>query len=131
MKLVLDASGAFELLFKKEKAARYTELLSDADEVLSSSLYKAECVNVLWKYVRAGLMNEEEAAQSIGRLMDLVDTFVDPDENSVESLHEAIRLEHSVYDMLYFTLARRNGAMLLTSDTHLAALALQEGVQAE
>lgn len=131
MKYVLDASGAFEILFKKEKAKRYTELLSNADTVISSTLFKAECVNVLWKYVRAGQIEEEKALPSIDRLFDLVDVFVDPGENAVESFHEAVRLSHSVYDMLYFTLARRNGAVLLTSDTRLSALALQEGVQAE
>lgn len=131
MKYVLDTSGAFEILFQKEKAARYAKLLSEADLVISSTLYKAECVNVLWKYIRAGLVEKDVAVQSIERLFDLVDLFVDPGENAVESLHEAVRLDHSVYDMLYFTLARRNGAVLLTSDARLTALARQEGVQAE
>lgn len=131
MKYVLDASGAFQVLFHKEKAERYTKLLSEADSVLSSSLYKSECINVLWKYVQAGLLKEEDAVRYIEQLFDLVDTFVDPDENGVEALHEAIRLEHSAYDILYFTLARRNGAVLLTCDDHLAALAKQEGVKAE
>ncbi len=131
MKYVLDASGAFQILFHKEKAELYTRLLSKADSVLSSSLYKSECINVLWKYARAGGLKEEEAVRYVEQLFDLVDTFVDPDENGVEALHEAIRLKHSAYDMLYLTLARRNGAVLLTCDERLAELAEQEGVKAE
>jgi predicted nucleic acid-binding protein len=131
MKYVLDTSGAFQILFQKEKAKRYTELLKDADAVISSSLYKAECANVLWKYVRAGFLSEQQAAQTIDRLFDLVDIFIDPEENAQEAFHEAVRLDHSVYDMLYFTLARRNNAVLLTSDKRLKSLALEEGVQAE
>ena len=131
MKYVLDTSAAFQILLHKEKAEHYRALLADADAVISSSLYKAECVNVLWKYVRAGLLKEEDAARSIDWLTDLVDEYTDPGENAVEAFHEAVRHGHSVYDMLYFTLARRNGAVLLTCDDRLSALAIQEGIRAE
>lgn len=131
MKIVLDTSGAFQILLHGEKAESYQGLLADADVVLSSTLYKAECVNVLWKYVRAGILREEDAVLSIDRLFGLVDLFIDPEENAVEALGEAVRLGHSVYDMLYFTLARRNGAVLLSCDRRLSELARREGVRVE
>ena len=131
MKIVLDTSGAFQILLHGEKAESYQGLLADADVVLSSTLYKAECVNVLWKYVRAGILREEDAVLSIDRLFGLVDLFIDPEENAVEALGEAVRLGHSVYDMLYFTLARRNGAVLLSCDRRLSELATREGVRVE
>ena len=131
MKIVLDTSGAFQILLHGEKAERCQGLLADADVVLSSTLYKAECVNVLWKYVRAGILREEDAVLSIDRLFGLVDLFIDPEENAVEALGEAVRLGHSVYDMLYFTLARRNGAVLLSCDRRLSELARREGVRVE
>jgi predicted nucleic acid-binding protein len=50
-------------------------------------------------------------------------------ENNLEALHEAIRLEYSIYDILYVTLARRTGAVLLTLDGPLATIAEKEGIE--
>ncbi len=47
----------------------------------------------------------------------------------MESLNEAIRLNHSAYDMLYFTLARRFGAVLITLDKKLMSLAKSEDIK--
>lgn len=69
--------------FHGEKAERYQGLLADADVVLSSTLYQAECVNVLWKYVRTGIVREEDAVLSIDRLFGPVDLLVDPEENDL------------------------------------------------
>jgi len=49
-------------------------------------------------------------------------------ELAVESLHEALRLNHPVYDLYFLVLARRNGATLLTVDEKLKRLALDCGV---
>jgi predicted nucleic acid-binding protein len=38
------------------------------------------------------------------------------------SLSEGIKNNHSIYDMYYSVLARRNGAILLTNDGALAEL---------
>ena len=43
-------------------------------------------------------------------------------------LSEAIRVDHSLYDMLYFVLARRTSSTLLTCDRRLAKLCEQNGV---
>jgi predicted nucleic acid-binding protein len=59
----------------------------------------------------------------------LVDEFVPIAENNLEALHEAIRLEYSVYDMLYLTLARRTGATLMTLDGPLNTIAEREGIE--
>ena len=58
----------------------------------------------------------------------MIDEYVDIAENNFEALHEAMRLEHTVYDMLYLTLARRTGSALVTLDKRLAALAEQEKI---
>jgi predicted nucleic acid-binding protein len=59
----------------------------------------------------------------------LIDEFVPISENNLEALNEAIRLEYSAYDMLYLTLARRTGAILLTLDKPLNAIAEKEGIE--
>jgi predicted nucleic acid-binding protein len=58
----------------------------------------------------------------------LVDYYVDVSENHVEAFAESLRLEHSAYDLLYSTLARRNGATLFTLDRKLIELCRREGV---
>ena len=48
-----------------------------------------------------------------------VDEYVDIAENNEEAMNEAIRIGHSTYDLLYFTLARRYSGLLMTLDKEL------------
>ncbi len=52
--------------------------------------------------------------------IDLVDDFIDARELWKESLAEGIKNNHSIYDMYYSVLARRNDAILITNDGPLA-----------
>lgn len=128
MTFVLDTSAAFSVAFRGEHHERYEELLKTADEVIAPALFQAEVANVLWKYVKAGFINEENAKLEMDLMLQFVDSYVDVTENSVEALHESCRLNHCVYDMLYLTLARRNGATLLTLDQKLKNIAIDNGV---
>lgn len=129
MDYVLDTNVAFEIAFSGLRADEYRKILENASSVIVPDLYKSEITNVLWQYVRAGYLDEQNAKIIMIDLMNLVDNYVSAEENSVESLHEAIRLNHSAYDMFYFTLARRYGAVLLTMDKKLKETAEREGVQ--
>ena len=129
MDYVLDTNVAFEIAFSGSRADEYRKILENASSVIVPDLYKSEITNVLWQYVRAGYLDEQNAKILMIDLMNLVDNYVSAEENSVESLHEAIRLNHSAYDMFYFTLARRYGAVLLTMDKKLKETAKREGVQ--
>lgn len=129
MTCVLDTSAALEVAFSSEVSAVYKELLASAEQVIAPHFFVVEVTNVLWKYVRAGMLDEQNAHLTLALVLQYVDAYIDCGDNAVESLHEACRLQHSAYDMYYFTLARRNNAVLLTQDKKLAALALQEGVR--
>jgi predicted nucleic acid-binding protein len=59
----------------------------------------------------------------------LIDEFIPISENNLEALNEAIRLDYSAYDMLYLTLARRTGAVLITLDQPLNKIAKKEGIE--
>jgi len=48
------------------------------------------------------------------------DDFIDAKELWKEALGEGIRNNHSIYDMYYSVLARRNDATLITNDGLLA-----------
>lgn len=125
---VLDTSAAFEVALNGSHAEQFRSLLKEADTVISSSLYLAEIPNVIWKYVRAGQLSESDGSVLLAELYQYVDEFTDCPENAVESLHEAVRLGHPIYDLFFLTLARRNNATLLTMDKRLSDLAKELGV---
>ena len=129
MTYVLDTNIAFEIAFNGKQAEKYKEILKNADTVLAPTLFQSEVTNVLWQYMKAGFIDEENAKVILAVILQLVDDYIDTSENMVESLHEAGRLNHSAYDMFYFTLARRYGATLLTLDKKLRETAVANGVR--
>ena len=128
MTVVLDASAAIELIRKTEKAELIETYLLHSNLIVSSELFKAECANALWKMAKAGMIKHEELSTLLEQCYKLVYSFVNIGENSTESLFEAVRLGHPVYDMLYFTLARRSGAIMLTMDRRLTRLCKESDI---
>lgn len=129
MIIVLDASAGIEVALDREKAKAFEGHLLKASKIITSDLYKAETANVLWKYVKANLLPKEDALRIYGNCENIIDEFVDISENVEEAISESIRLNHSTYDLLYFSLARRHGAILITVDKKLTALAEKNGVE--
>lgn len=129
MIVVLDASTGIEIVLNRSQAIHLKEMISNCKKVITTDLYKAEVTNVIWKYVKNGYISEEKGHNLLNLALALVDDFYDISEFCTESLHESIRLNHSSYDMLYFTLARRTGAILLTQDKKLKVIADKEGVK--
>ena len=128
MTVVLDTSAALELIRKKEKAELIETHLLHSNLIISSDIYKAECANAIWKMAKAGMIKQKELSTLLEQCNKLVYSFIDIRENGAESLFEATRLGHPVYDMLYFTLARRTGAILLTMDRRLTKLCKENGI---
>ena len=129
MIIVLDSSAAIEIVLKRAKAKKFEDSLLAGEKVITSDLYKIEIPNVLWKYYKAGFIEKDITNKLLSLANNLIDEFVDIAENNTESLNEAIRLNHSAYDMLYFTLARRTGAVLMSLDEKLLALAKKEKIE--
>ena len=84
--------------------------------------------NVLLKYSRGGFIEKTICDKLLTLAESLIDDFVDISENNHEALKEAIRLNHSVYDMLFITIARSRNAVLLTLDKRLKDLAERESI---
>jgi predicted nucleic acid-binding protein len=131
MIIVLDASAGIEIALSRASAELYERKIEKASKVITSELYKAETANVLWKYINAGLLSKEEVQKRLKYCDDLIDEYVDISENNEEALNEGIRIKHSVYDLLYLVIARRNGAILLTQDKKLKKIAKESGVEIE
>lgn len=129
MTVVLDASAGIEIGLGRDNSQIYKESLEQASKVISSDLYKAEVTNVLWKYVKAKFLTKDVALQRLQYCLNLVDEYLDISDNNQESLIESIRIDHSVYDVLYLTIARRNGAILITQDKKLKDIAREQGIE--
>ena len=125
---VLDTCAAFEIAFHGRKYNLFMNAISNAEKVISPTLFDSEVTNVLWKYVRVGAIDEANAKKTLVYLLQMVDEYSDTSEFAIEALHEGIRLNHSIYDMFYIVLARHTGATLLTTDRKLRTLATSLGI---
>lgn len=128
MIIALDASAGIEIALSRPLADHFRGYISSCRKVITTDLYKAEVTNTLWKYVAAGYLSKSKGVELLQLTYELVDEYHDMDENCIEAFNESIRLNHTAYDMFYFTLARRTGALLLSCDKGLLELAVQEGV---
>ena len=128
MTIVLDASAGIEIALDRSKAIVFNQKLLSASKVITSDLYKIEVASVIWKYVKAKLIEKEKANKTLELAQNLVDEFIDIAENNEEAMNESIRIGHSTYDLLYFTLARRYSSSLMTLDIKLKKFAENAGI---
>jgi predicted nucleic acid-binding protein len=122
---VLDASAAIEIVMRRKDSIDFVNRLMEADEVIAPSFFCAEVANVIRKYVLFEGLEREAANRLFSAAISIVDRFVSAPDLINESFAESIRLDHPVYDMLYFVLARRNGARLISCDKRMNLLAKQ------
>lgn len=129
--IVLDASAAVFAFREREEFPDDVRSgwLEDSDErIVAPDFFCVEATHAAWKHVHVGAMSEAQASAMAQVAIGYIDEFVSDSSLLPESLDEAIRLDHSVYDMLYFVLARRNGAQLVTCDRQLAKLCAENNV---
>jgi predicted nucleic acid-binding protein len=122
MIVILDVSAAIEIILKKEKKELFDSQYKLAKWVIAPDLFVSEISNVLWKYYRAKVLTHEECNQYVDDGIKMIDDFIAGRELWKEALGESIKNNHSVYDMYYAVLTRRNDAKLLTNDGALAGI---------
>jgi predicted nucleic acid-binding protein len=128
MIIVIDASAGIEIALDRSKSSLFNQKILSATKVITSDLYKIEVANVIWKYVRANFLERQKANRTLALAQNLVDEFIDISENNEEAMNESIRIGHSTYDLLYFTLARRYSSSLMTLDAKLKKIAEDAGI---
>ena len=125
---ILDVSGAIQVILEKEKAEKFDKIIKSSEWVIAPDLYVSEISNVLWKYHKAKLITHDECIQYVEDGINIIDDYIDAKELWKEALGEGIRNKHSIYDMYYAVLARRNDAFLITNDGGLAKLSKMLGI---
>ena len=76
----------------------------------------------MWKHVRAGDLEREDAQTALEEALQLVDSLTESRDLVSEALVAASAFDHPVYDTLYAVLARRTGAAVCTLDRRLKRL---------
>ncbi|MHB0896704.1 MAG: type II toxin-antitoxin system VapC family toxin [Spirochaetales bacterium] len=122
MTAVLDVSAAIDILLQKEKKELFNATYEKASWVIAPDLYIAEISNVLWKYYKSGLISHMECIQYVEDGIELIDDYFPSKELWKEALGEGIKNTHSIYDIYYAVLARRNDATLITNDSKLSLI---------
>jgi predicted nucleic acid-binding protein len=122
VKVVLDASAALAAVLGQPSAAAVLDVLADAAVVIAPELFSAEVTSGLWKYVAAGQLTVDTAAERLAEALKLVDQYHPMSGLAQEVLREASARRHSVYDVCYVVLARREGAAVVTIDGRLRKL---------
>jgi predicted nucleic acid-binding protein len=122
MIVVLDVSAAIEIILQKDKQEKFNKIYKNGTWIIAPDLFIAEITNVLWKYYKAKVLSHEDCVQYVQDGIDMIDDFIDARDLWKESLAEGIKNNHSIYDMYYSVLARRNDAILITNDGPLAEI---------
>lgn len=127
--MVMDCSAVVEILLDTPAGRMFAQMSGDVGEkVISSEQLYSELADVARRLACTRAVNPREIALDLYDVAEAIDEFVPLSQNYVEAFCEGLRLNHPVYDMFYFTLARRTGAVLLTGDVALARLCRREGV---
>lgn len=125
---VLDCSAAAEIVRQSANGALFSAVLNTGERVISTDLFYPEISNTLWKFYKAGYLNETTTLKLTQQAIALVDEFYGFQDYFVEAIHEACRLNHPAYDFYYLLLAKRTGSALITCDKRLLELAVAQGV---
>ncbi len=118
--MVLDASGAMELLLNTIRGRRLGARLSDTAELVHAPhLIDIEIAHVLRRYVLGGVLEGRQAVQALDRWRQF-DVERYPHEPFLDSIW-SLRNNVTAYDAVYVALAATLGESLVTGDRKLAA----------
>ena len=118
--MVLDASGAAELLLNTTAGKRLAARLADETETVHvPHLIDVEIAQVLRRYVLRGALDDRSGALAIRRWRSL-DVERYPHEPFLDRVWR-LRANVSAYDAVYVALAEALSTVLVTGDWRLAA----------
>lgn len=125
--IVVDASVALKWVFDEEYADEAMALQEGPDVPIAPVLMLSEAGNALWKRVRRGEMQPDEAATMFDGLKAIPVGYVYEEHLVEPALRLAMTLDHPIYDCLYLALAIRENTLLATADVRFARLLIRHG----
>jgi predicted nucleic acid-binding protein len=121
---VVDASVAVKWLIPEEHSECAMKLLDDwleeGLELNAPELLRLEVTSALTKYVDRRVIDAEKAQEGFEIFREIMLSYVEEDWPLIEdALKASITSGLSIHDAVYFTLAKRLGATLITADRRL------------
>jgi len=120
---VVDASAAIEIALNKENAGEFQKIIIESDLVIAPDTFSSEITNVFWKYGKFSNYDLDKCDKGISFCIDLVDDFIETKSICREVFSEAMKNNHSAYDLFYLIVARRNNAGIITKDKKMIEVA--------
>jgi predicted nucleic acid-binding protein len=114
--LVVDASVALKWVLPEEDSELAEGLLDRGVRLCAPAFIYVELANALWFQMRAGKLNETEAAGCMRDLRQAPLELWDGEEPLPSTLEWAHRLDHAVYDCAYLAVALRLDGTYVTAD---------------
>lgn len=116
---VVDASVATKWFVPEIHTPAALRLLHEPHELLAPDLLFPEIGNTLWKKIRLGELDRDEARQVL-RALRVLPLTIQPSAALLEpALEIAIGLSRSLYDSLYVALALQQQCRMVTADRRL------------
>ena len=107
----------------------YKAALQSADLIIAPELFVGEVCGAFRKYTRAKVLSRIQVEEMIEHALALVDELQPMRELVAEVNLMSAKLDASVYDIFYVSLAKRPGAILLTGDSALRQHAMKLGIE--
>ena len=128
---MIDASVASRFLLVEDlsdKAGLILEdFLGEALDLRAPKLVVYEVGNTLWKAIKQGFINLDEAVQKFSYFLELrIDSIELDEEEHKEALKWGVKNDATYYDSVYVRSSRKIGATLLTADDILYERAHKE-----
>lgn len=117
--IVLDANAAYAIASGGESGELLEKMRDPGEAMIAPRAFCAELAHAVRKYYRGGYITADQGNIILRNGIESIDEFSEDEELIAEAFTESLRLNHSVYDLLYFVLARRAGATLFTLDRKL------------
>lgn len=126
MKLVVDASVAVKWVVLEEGRAEALQRTA-GEELLAPDFALVEAASILWKKVRLGQLDAEQAQRGLDFIAGAFSTLVPTQQLVFRALAISLEQDHPVYDCLYLACAEIEQAQLPTADKRLAGISAAAG----
>ncbi len=121
MRIVIDASVAVKWVLNEPRTEAAVALRQL--ELLAPALWLAEAANALWRHVRLGEFNSEQALARLSELEKAPVASLAIEPHVAHALRLAAEGDHPVYDCIYLAVALHQSTHVVTDDRRFVAAA--------
>ncbi len=114
--MIIDASVAIRWVIAGDYQSQAAAILDISEPLRAPGHFMSEVANVLFKYVRDGLVSEKAALSAHDEVREILGPLVNVAELHDEAFELCLALLHPIYDCYYLALALRTGDVFVTAD---------------